>query len=61
MEHLKEKVKNLKQGESFIFEREDFKKIRSIIQNKKGFLIIASPNAKYKLYKHFLISLVTNI
>jgi|688.fasta_scaffold848668_2 hypothetical protein len=54
MEHLKEKVKNLKQGENFIFEREDLKKIRSIIQNKKGFLIIAAPNAKYKLYKHFL-------
>ncbi len=49
MEHLKEKVKELKVGESFIFERDELKKIRSLIQKKQGYLIVSAPDNKYKL------------
>jgi len=49
MEHLKEKVKKLKVGESFIFERDELKKIRSLIQKKQGYLIVSAPDSKYKL------------
>ena len=49
MEHLKEKVKELKVGKSFIFEREDLRKIRSLIQKKQGYLIVSAPDSKYKL------------
>lgn len=49
MEHLKEKVKELKVGESFIFEREDLRKIRSLIQKKQSYLIVSAPDGKYKL------------
>jgi hypothetical protein len=49
MEHLKEKVKELKVGESFIFERNELQKIRSLIQKKQGYLIVAAPDEKYKL------------
>ncbi len=49
MEHLKEKVKELKAGESLIFEREYLRKIRSLIQKKQGYIIVAAPDGKYKL------------
>lgn len=49
MEHLKEKVKELKVGESFIFERDELRKIRSLIQKKQGYLIVLAPDGKYKL------------
>jgi hypothetical protein len=49
MEHLKEKVKELKVGESFIFERNELKKIRSLIQKKQSYLIVSAPDSKYKL------------
>ena len=51
MEHLKEKVKELKVGDSFIFERDELRKIRSLIQKKQGYLIVAAPDGKYKLEK----------
>jgi hypothetical protein len=51
MEHLRKKVKELKVGESFIFERDELKKIRSLIQKKQGYLIVSAPDNKYKLEK----------
>lgn len=51
MEHLRKKVKELKVGESFIFERDELKKIRSLIQKKQGYLIVLAPDSKYKLEK----------
>ena len=51
MEHLKEKVKELKVGESFIFEREELRRVRSLIQKKQGYLIVAAPEGKYRLEK----------
>ena len=49
MEHLKEKVKELKVGDSFIFEREELRRVRSLIQKKQGYLIVAAPEGKYRL------------